>query len=1225
VSTPDRDRKLEELFQLVVDLSPDERAGFYARHCADDPELRAELEGLVAQDDHGTKAFLQSPVRQEHPRTPIEVRELDDAPEDDGDRGDDGGTGDGVDTGSGSASAASAASAGAAGEAGRRQRLRQPARIGRYRLLEIIGEGGMGTVYLAEQETPVRRRVALKIVRLGMDTKRVVERFEDERQALALMEHPAIARIYDGGTTERGRPYFVMEYAPGLAIQEYCDRERLDIGERLELLCQVCDAVQHAHQKGIIHRDLKPSNVLVAKIDGSHSPKVIDFGIALATSSELAERSWRAGEPEVLGTFYYMSPEQAQGSDVDTRTDVYSLGVLLYELLAGVLPFDGDVFRGKTVSEIRTFLREVHPKAPSERFATLPEEGAANPARTPSRIARARGKSPGRLARRLAGDLDWITRKAMAKDRAERYASASELASDVRRYLKHEPVLAGPSDVSYLISRFIRRNRVAVAGAGLSLSALVAGIVGTTWGMVEASDRRDEAILASEEAKRATQEAIRAREAESEQRLLAEAKAENAKELTEFLVETIALADPEVSANADVTSVLQSAARKVDETGGILGFPQGEALLRRAIGQAFHSGGDLVQAEKHLKVALAIQERDEETPPEELYATMERLAQVYADTDSPSSAELSGRAARLATEIVRRTHPASASRLQALLESLGSLDTGPAIGRLESCNQALRSVPDDDPVWSYVADVYEYAGGYLANVLDKASQGVVFLHDALVIRRRVLPPMHIKLAKSLSAYAEVRCRNGQHSLAKPAAEEALEIYRAAYPSGHWLLSDARSQLGECLSVLGDHARAGEVLLAAHAEIAALRGPQSRSTLNSLRRLVEHFDRCGRPVEAQGYRDDMALAFSLAIHSPWGWGPQRGAFHPRRHAGLIAALDRMDELLRLGMRVELGPGKSAQLADELDRVLSRLNDFDASRTVIVARQLLEWASIPGLVLSPEVRERMLEEAMVVLCRVQEVLPLDVAEGYRQLGRLQADRGEWARAEASYREATRLFDDRLKHSVQTLDSEAGWARCLAALGRVGRAERTLLNRWEAVRVELGAGHDFAARELDHIVGFYEAVGRPDLYAPFVTTHLLERGPGTSPDRLDRWSWLIVRRAGFEAGLYGLALEASLDAAQKAPDRAAYHTTLGAAFYRNGMLDLAVEELTTAVELSGGQNPRDWALLVLVHESRGAAAAAQEARKRLGGFAGRVEDPDIETLRREAGGISGTRGNP
>jgi serine/threonine protein kinase/Tfp pilus assembly protein PilF len=359
--------------------------------------------------------------------------------------------------------------------------------IGRYKILEPIGEGGYGTVFMAEQTSPVHRKVALKIIKAGMDTRQVIARFEAERQALALMDHPNIAKVFDAGVTETGRPYFVMELVKGVPITKYCDEHRLTPRDRLELFMPVCHAVQHAHQKGIIHRDLKPTNVLVALYDGKPVPKVIDFGVAKATGQQLTERTMFTGFGDVIGTPEYMSPEQAELNqlDIDTRSDIYSLGVLLYELLTGTTPIEHKRVKQAALLEVLRVIREEEPPKPSTRLSTA--EGLAS-------IAANRGVEPKKLSGLMHGELDWIVMKALEKDRSRRYETANGFAMDVQRYLADEPVLACPPSVGYRLRKFARRNKAALAFTGLVLLIILTLTGGIAWNV------RDRAARAAERA-----------------------------------------------------------------------------------------------------------------------------------------------------------------------------------------------------------------------------------------------------------------------------------------------------------------------------------------------------------------------------------------------------------------------------------------------------------------------------------------------------------------------------------------------------------------------------------------------------------------------------------------------------------------------------------------------------------------------------------------------------
>src|SRR5438105_2816769 len=445
----------ETIFIAALALPPEERADCLDQVCGGDAALRQRVEVLL--NAHAAGAFLEESAAPVTPQAPQVSPPISERPGDN---------------------------------------------IGRYKLLQQIGEGGCGVVYMAGQTEPVQRRVALKIIKLGMDTKQVIARFESERQALALMDHPNIAKVLDGAATEAGRPYFVMELVRGVKITEFCDHNNLPTRERLDLFMQVCRAIQHAHQKGIIHRDIKPSNILVTINDGVPVPKVIDFGIAKATQGRLTDKTVFTAFEQFIGTPAYVSPEQAvmTSLDIDTRSDIYSLGVLLYELLTGKTPFDSKELLAAGFDAMRRTIQEKQPERPSTKLRTMVEGDLTI-------TAKRHHTEPPKLISSVSGDLDWIVMKCLEKDRARRYETVSGLASDLQRHLDHEPVKASPPSKFYRFKKLIRRNKIVVTAGALVMISLVAGLVDSAWMFTKERKARQRALAAEETARKKQSEA----------------------------------------------------------------------------------------------------------------------------------------------------------------------------------------------------------------------------------------------------------------------------------------------------------------------------------------------------------------------------------------------------------------------------------------------------------------------------------------------------------------------------------------------------------------------------------------------------------------------------------------------------------------------------------------------------------------------------------------------
>jgi serine/threonine protein kinase/tetratricopeptide (TPR) repeat protein len=629
--------------------------------------------------------------------------------------------------------------------------------IGPYKLMEAIGEGGMGVVYVAEQHRPVRRKVALKVIKPGMDTKQVVARFEAERQALAMMDHPNIAKVHDGGATEGGHPYFVMELVRGIPITDYCDRERLSIPERLELFVQVCRAVQHAHLKGVIHRDLKPSNILVTVIDGAAVPKVIDFGVAKATGGSLTERTIYTAFQQFLGTPLYMSPEQADlsGTDVDTRSDIYSLGVLLYELLTGTTPFDRETFGKAAFDEIRRILREEEPPRPSTRLSSLGETRTAVSA---NRRADAR-----HLDRAVRGELDWVVMKALEKDRRRRYETANDFAADVTRHLTDRPVEACPPSAWYRSSKYARRHRAALTTAALVGLALVAGTAVSTGQAIRAQ-------------RAGTLAAQREREA---QVAAAESKA-----VLEFLVrDLLGASELEKALGRDVrmSEVLANAEKKLDSA-----FPDQplvEAGVRHALATTFSSLGRYEVAWRHGSRAHDLRLRLLGPEHPDTMTSLHTLAGLLVRLDKWEEArKLSEQSVETRRRVLGPEHPdtlASMNILAKVLDGQEKLDEARTLH--EQTLEIRRRVrgpkhPDTLESMNNLAYVLMRQG--------KHDEARTLLEKAVEISRLTLGLEHPLTLTSMSGLGIALASLGKHDEARTLLEKVVEVNRRTRDPEH---------------------------------------------------------------------------------------------------------------------------------------------------------------------------------------------------------------------------------------------------------------------------------------------------------------------------------------------------------------------------------------------------------------------------------------------------------
>jgi serine/threonine protein kinase/Tfp pilus assembly protein PilF len=633
--------------------------------------------------------------------------------------------------------------------------------IGRYKLLQQIGEGGFGVVYMAQQQEPVKRRVALKIVKLGMDTKQVVARFEAERQALALMDHPNIAKILDAGATDTGRPYFVMELVKGIRITDYCDQNHLSPRERLELLVHICRAVQHAHQKGIIHRDLKPSNILVTLHDGVPVPKIIDFGIAKATQQELSEQTVFTQFGQFIGTPAYMSPEQAEmsGLDVDTRSDIYSLGVLLYELLTGKTPFDPQELMSAGLEEMRRTLREKEPARPSTRLSTLMGDEL-------TLTARLRRVEAPKLVRLIRGDLDWIVMKCLEKDRTRRYDTAGGFADDIENFLKNEPVNARPPSRLYRFQRTVRRNKAAFAASAAVALSIVAALVVSTWMYF----REREARLRSDE-------------------------------VTAFLGSLLKGVEPSVAQGRD-TALLQELLDQAVErlTTELKDQPEVEAQLARTIGDVYRALGRTAQAEQMLRLALTLHGPPSGRARPEVARALDDLGRVFRDQSRLVEAEaLQRRALDMRRQLYGPDHTevaASLNDLALVLRDRGQWTEAENYHRQALAMQRALAGPQSTAVATTLNNL-----ALLLRDQGKFADAEDALQESLEIQRKFPGgDKSLYVAQTLDSLAFLRLAEGHYTNAEVLEHQSLALLTNIYQGlGHANVATGLNNLGKIYS------------------------------------------------------------------------------------------------------------------------------------------------------------------------------------------------------------------------------------------------------------------------------------------------------------------------------------------------------------------------------------------------------------------------------------------